>query len=107
MERVFAAFDIGTQASPSFRTFSNFGDLVSVIVKNAYVLAGVLSFLLLVFGAFGFIMGAGGGDSKKMEEAKQTLTWAVVGLLLVIGSYWIILILSKITGYNILSPPAS
>jgi len=86
-------------------SFKTFGDLVNVIIKNAFMFAGVITFVLLIFGGFGFIVGAGSGDTKKMEQAQKTITGAVVGLLLVVSSYWIIQILEKITGVSLLAPP--
>jgi len=103
MDKVFAQVDIGQAFTPA-RSFPTFGDLVSVIVKNAFMFAGVITFVLLIFGGFGFIVGAGSGDTKKMEQAQKTITGAVVGLLLVVASYWIIQILEKITGVSLLTP---
>lgn len=102
MHRVFAV-EIST-LSPSFKSFATYGDLVSVIVWNAFMLAGVISFLLLIFGGFGFIVGAGAGDSKRVEQAQKTITGAIIGLLIVIMSYWIIQVLEKLTGVNLLAP---
>lgn len=102
MERVFA---VSLQSlSPTFSTYGSLGSLVSVIVKNAFILAGVLSFILLIAGGFGIITGAGGGDAKKMEAAKGRMTGAIIGLLLVVGSVLIVRIISVITGVDILSP---
>ncbi|MBU1326588.1 hypothetical protein KKB64_00175 [Patescibacteria group bacterium] len=81
-------------------SFSTFGDLVDVIVRNAFVLAGVMCFVLLVIGGFGVIMGA--GDTKKTEQSKQAITGAVVGLIIVITSYWIVQIIEKLTGVPLL-----
>ncbi len=94
------AVDIGSVFTPA-QTFPTFGTLVTVVVKNAFVLAGVISFILIVFGGLSVIMGAGGGDSKRMEQGKQTLTYAVIGLLLVIGSYSIVQILNYFTGLKL------
>lgn len=101
MNNVYAAVNIGEKFGPA-KTFDTYGSLVTVIVKNAFVLAGVVAFILIVFGGFSVIMGAGGGDSKRMEQGKQTLTMAVVGLIIVIGSYSIIQILSVVTGFSLL-----
>lgn len=94
------AVDISSVFTPA-QNFKTFGSLVTVIVKNSFVLAGVISFILIVFGGFSVIMGAGGGDSKRMEQGKQTLTYAVIGLLLVIGSYSIVQILNYFTGLKL------
>ena len=102
MDRVFAV-EI-KDLSPTFKAFSTYGDLVSVIVWNAFMLAGVISFLLLIFGGFGFIVGAGAGDTKRVESAQKTITGAIMGLLIVVTSYWIIQVLEKLTGVNLLTP---
>lgn len=103
MDRVFAAVDIGGTFGQSV-SLPSFGALVSAIVKNAFVAAGIISFILLLLGAFGVILGAGEGDSKQMEQAKHTITAAITGLFLVIGSLFIVKVISVITGYDILSP---
>lgn len=100
MDRVLAQVDLKILApSPSVDTF---GKLVSVVVKNAFVLAGIISFLLLIFGGFQVIVGA--GDTKKLEQGRQAIVGAVVGLLLVVSSFWIVQIVERITGLPLLSP---
>lgn len=84
------------------RSLTSFGVLVNVIVKNAFVFAGVISFILLIYSAFQIIVAA--GDAKKMEKARAIMTGSVGGLLLVVGSFWIIQIIQKITGVPILNP---
>ncbi len=100
MERNFAV-DLQS-LSPTFAAFPTFGDLISVIVRNAFVLAGIISFLLLVFGGFGVIIAAGSGDTKQLEKGKQTITYAALGLILVVTSYWIIQMIEKVTGLSLL-----
>lgn len=102
MEQAFAV-DLKNIA-PSLTTFDTFGKLVNVIVQNAFVLAGLISFVLLVFGGFGIIMGAGSGDSKKLDQGKQAITGAVVGLIIVVTSLWIVQIIEKLTGVSLLKP---
>jgi hypothetical protein len=90
--------------SPTFGQFDSFGALVGVIVKNSFVLAGIISFLLLVFGGFSVIMAAGGGDTKEIEKGQKTITYAVLGLILVVTSYWIVQIIEKVSGVPLISP---
>ncbi len=103
MPQVYAAVDIRSYFGPA-RAFSTFGEVVTVIVKNAFVVAGVISFLLLVFGGFAIIIGAGAGDTKKIEQGRQTLVGAIIGLLVVVSSFWIVKIIEKLTGVALLSP---
>ena len=88
--------------SETFRSFDNFGSLVNVIIRNAYVFAGIISFIILVFGGFSVIMAAGSGDTKQLEKGKQTITYAVLGLILVVTSYWVVQIIEKVTGLSLL-----
>lgn len=84
------------------QSINTYGDLVNVIVRNAFVFAGIISFLLLIFGSFQVIVAA--GDTKKMETGRNAITGAIVGLLLVVGSFWIVQIIEVVTGTKILSP---
>jgi hypothetical protein len=100
MDRVFAQVSLKDyNPSPNVNTFA---DIVNVIVRNAFMLAGILAFIILVIGGFSVIMGAGAGDSKQMEKGKNAITGAVIGLLVVVVSVWIIQIIEKLTGVNIL-----
>ena len=97
MERVFAAIDIEQTFSPA-RNFKDIGSLVSVIVPNAFTLAGIIAFVLLILGGFGFIVGSGAGDTKQMEQGKKALTGAAIGLVVIFGSFWIMQIVETLTG---------
>lgn len=88
----------------SAEIFKSPGALISVLLKNVYVLAGILLFVLLIFGGISIIMGAGSGDTKKTGQGQKAVTSALVGFLIIFASYWIIQIIGKITGVNILNP---
>ena len=97
------AVDLGNpQVFAPAGTFKDFGSIVTVIVKNAVVLAGVISFVLLILGGLGVIVGAGSGDAKKLEEGKKAVTGAVIGLLLVVLSVLIVQVIATVTGLDIL-----
>lgn len=101
--RVLADVVLNTiRPSPNIGTF---GELINIIVKNAVVIAGVISFALLVFGGLGIIMGAGGGDPKRMQQGRKTIVGALGGLILVLTSVWIIQIIEAITGTSLLRLP--
>jgi len=89
---------------PPAQKFATPGDLISVILKNVYVLAGVLLFVLLIFGGISIIMNAGSGDAKKTAQGQKAVTAAVIGFLIIFASYWIIQIIEFITGTKILEP---
>ncbi len=99
-----AGFNLGDklifQGSSADSTYSSAGDLINAILPNVYVAAGLVLFFMFILGGFSVISGA--GDSHKMEEGKKTITFAIMGLLVVFGSYWIIQIVQIVTGLEIL-----
>jgi hypothetical protein len=105
MERVYAAFLLNDQnvfpASPRITTF---GDVVNIVLRNAFMIAGVITFVFLVFGGLSVIMGAGSGDTKQLEKGRKAITGAVIGLLVIVFSVWIVQIVEKLTGLSLLSP---
>lgn len=101
MERVYAQVRLDQTFEPA-QHFDTIGSLVSVVVQNAFVFAGVIAFVLLILGGFGFIVGAGAGDTKQLEQGRKTLTGAAIGLLVIVGSFWIMKILETLTGVPLL-----
>jgi len=97
------AVNIGTEFQPATK-FGTVGDLISVLLPNVYILAGVILLFLLIFGGLLLIMGAGGGDTQKTGQGKKAVTAAVAGFLIIFGSYWIIQIIEVITGVEIFNP---
>jgi hypothetical protein len=82
------------------------GALISALLPNIIVVAGII-FLFLIVGA-GFSMIVGAGNQKSPQEAakaKAALTWGVVGFLLVVTAYFILQIIQAMLGVNLLTPP--
>lgn len=97
------AVNIAEEFGPA-ENFSTVGSLISAILPNLYILAGILLLFLLIFGGFSLIMGAGGGDTQKTGQGKKAVTMAVAGFLIIFVSYWIIQIIEVVTGVNIFKP---
>ena len=84
--------------------FGSIGEIISNLLQNIYVLAGILLFVLLIIGGLGFIMGAGEDNPEKAKRGKQAITAALIGFAVIFCSYWIIKIIEILTGINILNP---
>jgi hypothetical protein len=97
---VFAQVDIKTSYSLA-GIFPDLGTLVSVLLFNAYVLAGIVFFLLILFGGFGIIMGSSGGNPEQTAKGGKAVAAALGGFLIIFLSYWIIRIIEVITGIDI------
>lgn len=95
------AVDIETQFhSP----FASLGELISIVLPNVYILAGVILLLLLIGGGFGIIMSAGKGQKEGVAKGQKAVTGALIGFIVIIGSYWLIQIIEIVTGLSILNP---
>jgi len=97
MHKVFAASVQLSTLAPA-KNITDIGTFTNVILRNAFVVAGVVALFLLIFGGFGFIMSAGGGDAKGMEKGKQAITAAIIGLALVALSASIVALIGTLTG---------
>jgi len=81
--------------------FETVGELVSVLLPNVYILAGILFFILLIAGGLGIIIGAGGNDPQKVGQGQKAVVAALLGFLIIFSSYFIIQIIEVITGIKI------
>jgi len=71
-----------------------FANVISIIVA----LAGVALFVMFIVAGFSFMFS--GGDPKKLEQAKGTLTNAIVGLVVIVAAYLILRLVGVISGYT-------
>jgi hypothetical protein len=63
------------------------GLLVDITQKILYVV-GIISVFMLIYGGIRYI--TSGGDSKKVTEAKNTILYAVIGLIIAILAFAIV-----------------
>lgn len=80
--------------------YSGAGSLINNILPNVYIAGGIVIFFMILFGGFTIIANAGNPD--KIKDGTKTITSAIMGLLVLFGSYWIIQIIQVVTGVNIL-----
>jgi len=82
--------------------FTSVGHLVSVLLSNAYVIGGILFLFMLIIAGLTYVFGAGNKDPHKIQAAHQSLMWSLIGISVIIASYWIIQVLEVLTGFKIL-----
>lgn len=66
----------------------NVNDLILSIVTYAIGIAGLVAIVFIVYGGFQYITAAGNDESA--SKGAKTITYAVIGLLLVFASYAIV-----------------
>lgn len=77
------------------------GSIISFLLADfAFYLAGLILFVMLVWG--GFEMIAGAANKKSLDAGKQRVTAALIGFLLLFSVFWLAKILEMIFGIEIL-----
>lgn len=78
------------------------GDIVKVlenIIKLLAPAAGIAFLIMLLVGGFQFV--TSGGDPKAAGQARATLTFAIIGIILVVASWLILTIIRAVTGVDV------
>lgn len=66
------------------------------IVQAVVALAGVALFVMLLIGGFHFLFS--GGDQKKLEAARGTMTGAIIGIVIIVTAFLILNTIAVFTG---------
>ena len=75
---------------------------IASLWKTAVLIGGLAFLVFLVWGAIEWITAA--GDKNDIEKARHKITNALVGLVILVGSYAIVLLVENILGINLLQP---
>lgn len=73
--------------------------LIANIIRAVVSLGAVALFVMLLVGGFNFLFS--GGEQKKLEAARGTVTQAIVGIVIMSVAYLIIKTIELFTGVNI------
>jgi hypothetical protein len=86
----------GTVEIPEGFFFTDAEGLVSTILRAVMLIAGLLVFAYLIWGGIEWI--TSGGDKGKTENARNKITAAVIGLVILAASYAIFQIVLSLLG---------
>jgi len=72
--------------------------IIGRVISAALGLSGSAALLMFVYG--GFLWLTSGGDKTRIDKGKKTLTWAIIGIVVIFAAYIIVdnLILAVTTG---------
>lgn len=69
-------------------TKDNATDMVKNILNVLFVIIGILAVIMIIVGGFRYVLSA--GDSSAVSAAKNTILYAVVGLIVALLAYAIV-----------------
>jgi len=93
---VFAQIE-STNIAPGQGFATNIGDVINAILSFVMVIAALLVFMYLIWGGMEWI--TSGGDKGKTESARNKITAAILGLIVLASSYAILLIILNFIGF--------
>ncbi|MBR5621428.1 hypothetical protein IKW75_03040 [Candidatus Saccharibacteria bacterium] len=69
------------------------------ITNTVLFAVGIISVVMLIYGGIRYVLS--GGDSKKVTDAKNTILYAIIGLIISILAYAIVnFVINTVTGDN-------
>jgi hypothetical protein len=70
--------------------------IIQNFLSMAIRLAGVALFIMIIIGGFKYL--TAGDNPKAAESARNTMTYAILGLVMVIGAWFILKFIATFTG---------
>lgn len=92
----FSFTDLENKTTPNQVKGSSLGDLVTRLLDYVFPIVGILLLLYLLSG--GIQLMTSRGDPKAIEAAKQKITNAVIGVVIVFASYWLVQVVISFLG---------
>ncbi len=81
---------------------TNFELIISNFVGFMTIMAGIFFLIYFIIAAFNWV--TSGGESSKLQASRDRMLHAVLGLIIVVGSYAIVGLLGTIIGLDVLRP---
>jgi len=103
VKQVFAAVDLTAEdvyapAHALGGTEATLSTLINPIIANVLIISGVISLGAILVSGFAFV--AANGDKAKTAQASQSLTYGIIGLVVVVAAFIITRIMGAILGFN-------
>lgn len=73
--------------------------IVQNLIRIALGAGGLGLFVMILLGGFKWL--TAGGNDKAVAEAKGTITWAAIGVALMVASFFILQFITNFTGVNV------
>lgn len=80
-------------------TFADLEPIVGNIISVSVALAGIAAFVMLLLGGIQYL--SSGGDPKATQQARNTITYGIVGLALLILAWFALVFIEQFTGVKV------
>lgn len=94
--------DISTYFKTPFTDPKDLPSLVTSFLNIAFFVAGLILLFFFIMGGIKLMSSAGKDNAQDAEQAKKTITSALIGFIVVFASYWIVKLIGSIVGTPII-----
>lgn len=81
--------------------FGDLGQLMTILLQTVIILAGLGTFVFLILAGIQYL--TSGGEKVQVEAARNKITYAIIGLTLIAGTYVLTRIIETVFGIAIVS----
>lgn len=96
IKEAYAAVDFSQPNVNPVARFGNLSTLLNQVLPTLMVVSSIVCLAMLLMGAFSYVTSS--GEQEKVQKARKTITYSILGLVLIFLSYLLVRIISFITG---------
>lgn len=83
---------------PANLELNSFSNTIVTLTNWAIGLSGTVALIYMLWGGLTYL--TAGGDDGKTQKGKETITWSVVGFLVIVGAYALVKYYADLTVSN-------
>ena len=76
--------------------FNSIGSILNLLLPTIMIVASLVFLAILLYGAFTYVTSS--GEQDKVQKPRKTITYSVLGLVLILFSYLIVSLVGVVTG---------
>lgn len=95
IKKVFAVDFSQSNVNPVAQ-FSNISTILNQVLPTLMIVASLVCLAMLLMGAFSYVTSS--GEQEKLQKARKTITYSIIGLILIFLSYLMVRVMSFVTG---------
>jgi hypothetical protein len=78
---------LGPRTNPKWEQFKDVGTVVSALLPYLFIIGGIVMGGMLIIGGFDILTSM--GNEEKLKAGAERIKNALIGFLLLFGSYWL------------------
>ncbi len=94
--RLLSAVDFSKPTVNPAAQYADIGSILNQVLPAIMIVASLVCLALMLVGAISYLTSS--GEQEKTQKARRTITYSVVGIILIFLSYLIVRLVSLVTG---------